>query len=156
MIIGHVGAKAAKKGFALGSVIDDVEEDEVGSCKKELANFPFCSTWLFEQFKNNNIAPNITEVVAAIAASREAVRLEITEAMVDFSEIVESMHAVKDIEVYELPQEFVKAHQDLTKSVREMRRRQKLKLFCALDSEELVDSLLDPFSAILEKMSIKP
>ena len=50
MIIGYTQLTGLQNGFALGSLIDEVEPQEVEPCDAQLADFDFCQTHLFETF----------------------------------------------------------------------------------------------------------
>ena len=81
MIIGYTELVGLQNGFALGSLIDEVEPSEVEPCDAQLADFDFCQTHLFQTFLK-------------LEEGKEIVRLEIAAAR---QQMAEDMQPILDM-----------------------------------------------------------
>jgi hypothetical protein len=86
LIIAPCDERAAQNGFAVGSLIDEVEPCEIEPTDLDYTTFELCQTWLFQKFCSVLIEPK-----EIIAAARAAATAELEAAKAELFGMVEKM-----------------------------------------------------------------
>ena len=136
MIIGYTDLAGLQNGFALGSLIDEVEPSEVEPCGAALSDFDFCQTHIFQTFLK-------------LEEGKEMVRLEIEAARQQMAEEIQPMLDMLERERYDMEQadQIVKNMDTLINVTAAMRSSQNLYKVRACPYAKQVDAAISNYMA---------